>query len=134
MSSFSLSLAYFFFNYTFHSHMFTALRYGWQPKFAHTYSYVGLQITNSYQILCNGQLYKTFFTFSLSMMSAEKLLLLLLILIHPLSILQVSVFSLCLGSSLCCYWSNENKEAFLCHNNDFSLSQYWYHLALLPSK
>ena len=63
MSSFSLSLAYFFFNYTFHSHMFTALRYGWQPKFAHTYSYGGLQITNSYQILCNRRLYKTFLHF-----------------------------------------------------------------------
>ena len=41
--------------------MFTAMRYGWQPKFAHTYSYGGLQITNSYQIPYNGRLYKTFF-------------------------------------------------------------------------
>ena len=55
--------------------MFAALRYKWQPKFAHTYSYGGLQITNSYQIPYNGTLYKTFFMFSLSVMSAEKLLL-----------------------------------------------------------
>ena len=43
--------------------MFTALRYKWQPKFAHTYSYGGLQITNSYQILYNERLYKTFYIF-----------------------------------------------------------------------